>query len=372
MVNKLNNNEEQPAKKKRPKKYWWLVGVVVILIGIFGGAKYYIDSSMEAVNPDSSKTVQVKIPLGATNKKIGQILADKKLVKSAFVFNYYTQTQKKVEFKAGYYSLSASMNVKTIAKILKQGGSTTPISGLKGKVLVQEGQTIDQIATTVQKQTKYSAKDFLKLMQNESYLDGLAKKYPKLLTSSMSAQNVRYRLEGYLFPATYDVTNLKSLKSLVNQMVAAENQQLEPYYTKITAKHLSVQEVLTLASLVEREGVSNADRKKIAGVFFNRLNAQMPLQSDISVMYALNTHKRSLTYKDLKVDSPYNLYTNKGYGPGPFNSPGIQSIKAVLNPTAQNKKYLYFVANMKTGKVYYSKTYAQHQKITAKLAKDNQ
>lgn len=372
MVNKLNNGKEQSEKKKRPKKYWWLVGVVIVLIGVFGGAKYYFDSSMEAVNPDSSKVVQVKIPLGATNKKIGQILADKKLVKSAFVFNYYTQTQKKVDFKAGYYFLSPSMNVKKIAKILKQGGAATAVSGLNGKVLVQEGQTIDQIAATVQKQTKYSAKDFLKLMQNENYLNGLAKQYPQLLTSSMSAQNVRYRLEGYLFPATYDVSNLKSLKALVNQMVTAENQQLKPYYAKITAKHLSVQEVLTLASLVEREGVSNSDRRKIAGVFFNRLDTQMPLQSDISVMYALNTHKKNLTYKDLKVDSPYNLYTNKGYGPGPFNSPGIQSIKAVLNPASQGKKYLYFVANMKTGKVYYSKTYAQHQKITAKLTKDNQ
>ncbi|BAP85464.1 aminodeoxychorismate lyase [Paucilactobacillus hokkaidonensis JCM 18461] len=367
----MNNSEDQAKKKKRQKKYWWIVAVVVIIIGLLGGAKYYFDSAMQPVNPDSSKTVQVKIPLGATNKKISQILEDKHLVKSAFVFNYYTQTQKNTEFKAGYYSLRSSMNVKTIIKILKQGGSTTSVSGLKGKVLIQEGQTIDQIATTVQKQTKYSSKEFLKLMQNDSYLDSLAKKYPKLLTSAMSAQDVRYRLEGYLFPATYDVSNLKSLKSLVNEMVAAENEQMKPYYQKITAKHLSVQEVLTLASLVEREGVSNSDRKKIAGVFFNRITAKMPLQSDISVMYALNTHKKSLTYKDLKVDSPYNLYTNQGYGPGPFNSPGIQSIKAVLNPSSQSKDYLYFVANMKTGKVYYSKTYAQHQKVTAKLSKDN-
>lgn len=368
---KLNNNEVHDKQKKKSKKYWWIAGIVVVILAVFGGAKFYFDSSMKPVNPDSSKTVQVKIPLGATNKKISQILAKKKLVKSAFVFNYYTKTQKKAEFKAGYYSLRSSMNVKTIVKILKQGGSTTAVSGLKGKVLIQEGQTIDQIAATVQKQTKYSSKSFLKLMKNESYLDGLAKKYPKLLTSAMSAQNVRYRLEGYLFPATYDVSHIKSLKSLVNQMVAAENQQMKPYYQTITKKHLSVQEVLTLASLVEREGVSNSDRKKIAGVFFNRIAAQMPLQSDISVMYALNTHKKNLTYKDLKVDSPYNLYTNKGYGPGPFNSPGIQSVKAVLKPSQQSKKYLYFVANMKMGKVYYSKTYAQHQKITAKIAKDN-
>src|SRR5699024_1301112 len=97
-----------------------------------------------------------------------------------------------------------------------------------------------------------------------------------------------------------------------------------------------------------------------AGVFFNRLAIDMPLQSDISVMYALNTHKESLTNKDTAVKSPYNLYKNPGYGPGPFNSPSMQSILAVLEPSDRDQNYLYFVANLKTGKVYYSHTYDEH------------
>ena len=118
--------------------------------------------------------------------------------------------------------------------------------------------------------------------------------------------------------------------------------------------------------------MTDTDRGKIAGVFFNRLAAGMPLQSDISVMYALDTHKTHLTNKDTSVDSPYNLYRNTGYGPGPFNSPSEAAIKAVLNPIDRSDDYLYFVANLKTGEILYAHTLAQHNINTAKFAADNQ
>lgn len=368
MVEKLDEKKQRGHKKR----YWWIAITIIVVLALgLVGTKVYINSSMKAVNSSDNTSVQVKIPLGSSNEKIGKILQNKKVIKSSWVFDYYIKTHNKTSFNAGYYVLKPSMSLTKVVSELEKGGSSTSLIGEKGKVLVQEGETIDEIAKTVQQQTKYSSKQFLTLMKNESYLNKLANEYPQLLDSTMTAKNVRYRLEGYLYPATYDVSNLKSLKSLVNQMVAAENTSLKPYYSTMTKKHLSVQEVLTLASLVEREGVTTSDRGKIAGVFFNRIDKNMPLQSDISVMYALNTHKKNLTYKDLKVDSPYNLYINKGYGPGPFNSPSISSIKAVLNPTDRSKGYLYFIANTKTGKIYYSKTYAQHQKITKKLAKDN-
>lgn len=363
----------QPKQNKHKKKYWWIaIVLIVVIVGGLIGTKLYINSAMKPVNSEKNTAIQVKIPMGASNQKIGQILEKHKVIQSSWVFQYYIKTHNKTSFNAGYYVLKPSMSLEKVVSQLGKGGSSTAIIGEKGKVLVQEGQTIDEIAKTVQNQTKFSAKEFLALMKNEGYLDSLAQKYPALLSSAMTAKDVRYRLEGYLYPATYDVSNLKNLKSLVNQMVAAENEQLKPYFATMTKQHMSVQEVLTMASLVEREGVTKADRGKIAGVFFNRLDKDMALQSDISVMYALNTHKKNLTYKDLKVDSPYNLYINKGYGPGPFNSPSIESIKAVLNPTQRSKKYLYFIANTKTGKVYYAKNYAQHQKLTDKLAKDNQ
>lgn len=125
-------------------------------------------------------------------------------------------------------------------------------------------------------------------------------------------------MEGYLFPATYNVGAGETVKDLVDAMVAKTDSVMQSYYKSIKKQQYTVQEVMTLASLVEREGVTQDDRRKIAGVFLNRIDAGMPLQSDISVMYALNTHKTHLTNKDTSVDSPYNLYVHTGYGPGPF------------------------------------------------------
>ena len=155
-------------------------------------------------------------------------------------------------------------------------------------------------------------------------------------------------------------------------MVAKSDQELSPYYKQIKAKKWTVQEALSLAALVEGEGgVGEHDHAKIAGVFLNRIKAQMPLQSDVAIHYALRTSKQNISYKDLKVKSPYNLYVHKGYGPGPVDNPSVKSLQAVLHPLDRDKGYLYFVANMKTGKVYYSQTYAQHQQNVNKVQKAN-
>src|SRR5699024_8200800 len=171
-------------------------------------------------------------------------------------------------------------------------------------------------------------------------------------------------LEGYLFPATYDANQNVPLKELVTQMVAKSDEIMSNYYEDIDKSDLNVHEVLTLASLVEKEGVTDEDRKMIAQVFFNRIDADMPLQSDISVLYALGEHKEKVYNKDLQVDSPYNLYQNTGYGPGPFNNPSQEAIEAVLNPTDNN--YLYFVADVSTGEVYYANTFDEHNELVEK------
>jgi len=185
--------------------------------------------------------------------------------------------------------------------------------------------------------------------------------YPDLLGSAADAEGVRYRLEGYLFPATYDYYTGNTLEEVVTQMVDKSNAVMSKYYDQIAQKEMTVQEVLTLASLVEKEGSKEDDRKNIAQVFFNRLAIDMPLQSDISILYALGEHKELVTYEDTAVDSPYNLYTNTGYGPGPFNNPSEQAIQAVLAPTAND--YYYFVADIQTQEVYFAQTYDQHMQL---------
>ncbi|WP_288530157.1 endolytic transglycosylase MltG [uncultured Secundilactobacillus sp.] len=374
-----NGNEPTSRQTNAPKKpstgrkiIIGVVSVLVLLVVAIGIAFYqYFQSALKPLNPNSNEVVQVDIPMGASNKKIGSILQDDKIVKSGMVFNYYVKSHNFSDFRAGYYQLKPSMTLNQIAKELQKGGSSEPIQSQRGKVLIQEGATVENVADTISSQTDFSRSEFINLMKNQSYMKQLAAKYPKLLKSTMAGKDVRYRLEGYLYPATYTVSKNMSLKRLVDSMVAQTNVELAPYFKTISKKHMTIQQVLTLSSLVEREGVTTKDRRKIAGVFLNRIAANMPLQSDISVLYAINKHKKNLSMKDLQSNSPYNLYKNAGYGPGPFNNPSLDSIKAVLNPSERSEGYLYFVANTKTGKIYYSKTLDEHNQKAGNLQSVN-
>lgn len=349
---------------------WTVVSIIVVLLVVVAVTGYsYFKSGLKPLAPESNKRVEVKVPVGSTSKQIGSILEEKKIVKSGFVFDYYVKSKKIANFKAGYYELKPSMTLNQIAHDLQKGGASEPLNS--GRVLIREGVTAETIAKSVQQSTRFSQKDFLALLNDKQFASELQKKYPDLLSSAANAKKVRYHLEGYLYPATYTVTKKTTLKQLVEQMVAKTDQEMKPYYSEIKNQKQSVQKVMTLASLVEREGDSDQDRAKIAGVFENRLDEDMKLQTDISVLYALNKHKETVTYKDLKVDSPYNLYKNDGVGPGPFNNPSIASVKAVLSPKDKDKDYLYFFADTKTGKVYFSQTYQQHQEIISKIENKN-
>ncbi|KRM88285.1 aminodeoxychorismate lyase [Lacticaseibacillus thailandensis DSM 22698 = JCM 13996] len=351
---------------------WWVIGIVVALVAVVGFMGYrYVTTSLAAVDPHATKDVSVRIPSGASTKQIGDVLAKRGVIKSATVFALYAKINSYSDFQAGTFQVAKSMDLKHVVNTLMGNGSTAGT-----QVLVREGVTVETIASSMDKYTKkngnISKRSFMKLMRDQQFFKQLAKKYPQLLGSAAKAHGVRYRLEGYLFPATYTVSSGETMKQLVTQMVAKTNTVLKPYYATIKQKNLTVQHVLTLASIVEREGVTEKSRRKIAGVFFNRMDAGMPLQSDITVMYALNTHKTHLTNKDTAVKSPYNLYKHTGFGPGPFNQPSLQSIQAVLNPSDRSAGYLYFVANLKTGKILYARTLAEQNANIKAIGSDNQ
>ena len=337
---------------------------ILIVAGILAISGYnYVSAGLKPLDKNDKKLVQVEVPSGSSNRQIGDILEEGEVIRDGMVFNFYTKFKNLTNFQAGYYQFSPNMTLDQISKELQQGGSAEPLDDAS-KLTVPEGYDVDKIASLVAKKTDFKKEDFIKVMKDDKFFEQLKTQYPDLLTDAGNAKDVRYRLEGYLFPATYNVHKNRSLEDLVTQMVDTTNQILTPYYSQIKEKGLNVQEVMTLASLVEKEGITQSDRKKIAQVFFNRIEAQMPLQSDISILYALGEHKEVVTIKDTEVDSPYNLYTNTGYGPGPFDNPSQEAILAVLDPTEND--YIYFVADISTGKVYYAKTYEEHMELVEK------
>lgn len=343
---------------------------ILIVAGILAISGYnYVNAGLKPLDKNDKKLVQVEVPSGSSNRQIGDILEDGDVIRDGMIFNFYTKFKNLTNFQAGYYQFSPNMTLDQISKELQEGGSAEPLDDAS-KVTIPEGYDIDQIATLVAKKTDFKKADFIKLMKDDKFFEELKTTYPDLLTDAGNAKDVRYRLEGYLFPATYNVHKSRSLEDLVTQMVDTTNQVMSQYYSQIKEKGMDVQEVMTLASLVEKEGVTESDRKNIAQVFFNRIDSGMALQSDISILYALGEHKEVVTIKDTQVNSPYNLYVNTGYGPGPFDNPSQEAISAVLNPT--DNDYVYFVADISTGKVYYAKTYEEHMELVEKYVNKGQ
>lgn len=350
--------------------------VVVGLLTAFLGYRY-VSSALGPVDSNSKQFVTVEIPAGSGNKLVGQILEQNGLIKNAAIFNYYTRFKNVSDLQSGYYNLQKSMTVKDIIDVLQQGGTSEPQEPVSGKILITEGYTIDQIAKAITRnvntkkvsKTPYSENDFLELMKDKDFIAQMVKKYPKLLANIPAADKARYQLEGYLFPATYNYYEGSTLKDLVDQMLLTMDTNLSPYYDQIAASGRSVNETLTLASLVEKEGSTDDDRRQIASVFYNRLNAQMPLQSNIAVLYAMGKLGQSTTLKedttiDTKIKSPYNIYENLGLMPGPVDSPSLSAIEATVNPADTTN--LYFVADVTTGNVYYAEDYTTHEANVAK------
>ncbi|MCO5533383.1 endolytic transglycosylase MltG [Enterococcus faecium] len=356
-----NQRRLQRSKEDKIVNKIVLIVVLVFLIigGILGFSAYrYVTSSLQPLDPDDTEKVTIVIPSGSSNKAIGEILEDENIIKSGMIFNYYTKFNNLTGFQAGTYHFSPNMTLEAISEQLQNGeGSVTS----DAKVTIPEGFDVDQIGDALAEATNISKDDFLALMESDEFFEKMKETYPELLASAGDAQGVRYRLEGYLFPATYDYYTGNTLEEVVTQMVDKSNSVLSKYFDQIAQKEMTVQEVLTLASLVEKEGSKLEDRKNIAQVFFNRLAIDMPLQSDISILYALGEHKELVTYEDTQVDSPYNLYVHTGYGPGPFNNPSEAAIQAVLDPTPNN--YYYFVADIQTQEVYFAETYEQHMQL---------
>ncbi|GEK91493.1 endolytic transglycosylase MltG [Alkalibacterium kapii] len=345
-----------------------IVSILIILIIVLfvSGYKYYT-SSLEPLDPESNTDVPIEIPIGSSRTDIARILEENDIIKSAFVFNYHLRFSGEEGFQAGYYLFSPSMSTEEIVTQLQEGG--TPImEESAGKLTIPEGFTVEQVAIVIEQQTDYSVDDFFELIESDDFLEAKAEEYPELLDKAMEVKDdTLYTLEGYLYPATYEFLDDTSLDGLITQMIDRMDQVLNEHYTEIENKETTVHNILTLASFVEREGITYEDREKIAGVFYNRLNEGMPLQTDVSVTYALGEHQERITYDDLDVDSPYNLYEYRGLGPGPVNNPSEDAILATLYPAETD--YMYFLADLSTREVYFSETYEQHLEYKNKYLK---
>lgn len=340
-----------------------VLGLVLLLVITSLSGYFYIKSSLMAINPEQTTTQEVTIPIGSSSRDIANILYEKHLIKNADIFKIYMKLKSVSDLQAGHYQLSPSMDSEQIIATLAKGGRPIEVD-VDTTVTVVEGMQLEQIAQIVGEQTAITKEDFMKTANDPQVIERLTKQFPSLLTGLLEIEGLKYPLEGYLYPATYDYVVGMDAEALLTAMVGKMNIEYQHVKTSLDNTYLNFHQVLTLASIIEKEGVTEEDRGLISGVFYNRLNEGMPLQSDITVLYALGQHKELVTYKDLEVDSPYNLYQHTGLGPGPFNSPSLQAIEAAIQPTPT--EYYYFVADIKTGDVYYATNFEEHEALVAK------
>ena len=301
---------------------------------------------------------------GDTYYSISQRLKAENLIKSEFFYKIYIKLNKPESLKSGKYELSQNMNVKEIIEIISKGGLK------EGEMITfKEGLNMRQIAEIISKNTNNTIDDVYNVLQDEEYLNFLIEKY-WFITDEIKNQEIYYSLEGYLFPDTYEFfTDEVTVREIFNTMIEEMNKKLEPYKADFANSKYTVHEILTLASIVELEGKSVNDRSEVAGVFYNRLNANWTLGSDVTTYYGakVNMSERDLYVSEINDVNAYNTRSNSLAGKlpiGPICNPSLSSITASLYPKETDNYY--FVAD-KNGKTYFTRTNAEHVAIISKL-----
>lgn len=338
-----------------------LILIVVIVVGIV----VWYSASLRSVNK-SDNEVEINIPMGTTSREIANILKENKLIKSKTAFLIYVKLNNVSDFQAGTYNLKQNMDVKSITESLKTGIVQDPN---QVKITYLEGKNIRWLAKMIEENTNNKEEDLYAKLEDDEYIDSLIEKY-WFLTDDIKKEDIYYSLEGYLFPDTYALENKDvSIDYIIEKMLDRMEDVLEDYKEEIEEKGYNIHRILTIASIIEMESMSEEGRKDVSSVIYNRLKRNMAIQSDVTTYYAakVDVGERDLYQKELDEDNPYNTRGPNMEGKlpiGPISSVSKNSIEAALNPNKTD--YLFFVAD-KNGKLYFTKTVEEHNSIVNKL-----
>lgn len=343
---------KEQVKRSRRKVFITIIVIALCAVGLCAGWRIYYNSQLEPVS-SSKKKIIVEIPEGSNIDDIAKILYDSGLIKNRMVFQSYAGRHSRgiKQIKAANYRFTPSMSSVDIFNAMLNGKDYDGAVA----ITIPEGKNIKEIGAILESRHICSSADFI----NETKKVSEYKKNYSILSSYPDNAEGRTPMEGYLFADTYQFTSNSSAATVVSKMLAnTQSKFSDAMLNKISDNHQTVDQILTMASLIEMESKLDSDKPKIASVFYNRLAKNMKLQSDATVNYALGEKKTNITNSDLKVDSPYNTYANTGMPIGPICSPSLKSIKAAISPAKTD--YLYFVSDS-SGKTYYANNLQDHQ-----------
>lgn len=345
---KAKNNKRRSKSRRFP--------ILIVLIVIIGGgffAQSYYKESLKAMAVDNPSDVKIIIPSSSSTTKIGEILYENGLIKNQLIFKYQVKTKGVGgKLKAGEYTLSTGMNLDDIIDNLTKGGKSRNTV----RFTIPEGYELKQMAEKLSNEGIVNKDIFLQLA---SHKENFEDKY-----TFLKEIDDKQSLEGFLFPSTYEIyvgsTEEEIIEKMLDEFEKVYKEDVEP---KLKDLNLTLNEAVTLASIVEREGKVNEERPLMSAVFHNRLNKGMMLQSCATVQYILGERKEVLTNEDTRIESPYNTYIHEGLPPAPIASPGEASLIAAVNPA--DVDYLFFVLTG-NGTHTFTKTYEEHLKAKGK------
>ncbi len=337
------------VKSRRRLMISIVIAAAIVVIAASAGYSMYVEKESRPVAPGSDEYISVTIPSGTGTGGIAQILKESNLINNMNVFKLQSRSRGyDGKYKAGQYSMSPGMSMDEIMTLLMAGSDKTL------RFTIPEGYDIRRTTAKLSAEGLVNAEVFAEEIEKGQF------NYKFLEGASASPD----RLEGFLFPETYEIFANANEHDIIDKMLYQFNKVFtDEYYARAEELGMSVRQVITLASIIEREARIPKDRPVIASVFYNRLKIGMPLQSCATVQYILGEQKPVLSIKDTKIESPYNTYLNPGLPPGPIASPGADSIRAALYPADTN--YLYFLAKG-DGSHAFSETYDQFLKDKAK------
>lgn len=321
----------------------------IIIFGLLGlAAVTFLPSYLSETT--NNEEVSITVKKGSNLSTVAENLYENGVIRSKLWFRYKGQDIS-MKIKPGTYEIETGLNIEDIFEIIQKGEQEKQVS-----ITFPEGFILYQFAQRVEEAGLGTADEFIEASENYFISKGY----------DFDTENLYFSMEGYLFPDTYYFTEKQSMDQIVSKLVSTMDSVFtDDYRARAEELGLSLHQVLTIASLIEREAYNDAERAAISGVIHNRLDIDMLLQIDATVIYGLGEgkeHKTRVLYADLEKDNPYNTYRNIGLPPGPIASPGKNSIEAALYP--EDHDFFYYVLG-DNGHVF-SKTYAEHQRNVSK------
>lgn len=325
-------------EKQSTRRRWLLAGVALGLLALLLAAGGWLWWQFQPVGTGSLRLV--RITPGMNARQIGQKLQNLGVIRNARAFEWAVRLKGwSGRLKPGTYELRPDMSALTIARLIAEGRVAT------SWVTIPEGYTLRQIAQLMQERGVADADELLRLATQEG--DTFTASFP-----------LPKNLEGYLFPNTYRLPRGTGARTAIQSMLSLLDREVyQKYRSDIERSGFTFHQILTIASLIEREAKVPEDRPLISAVIRNRLRRGMKLEVDATVLYALGKHKSRVLYRDLEVDSDYNTYRRRGLPPGPIANPGVACIEAALRPAQVD--YLYYVARP-DGSHIFTRTLQEH------------